>query len=296
MTNWLCFNFMDDNNETYSDLLRRAAKQLSNAGIEGGLRDARRLMENAGGVSAAELIAAENDVVSTETLNVFEEFIERRGKGEPVSRIAKKREFWGLEFDISPDVLDPRPDTETLVEVVISQWQEHYKSVLDLGTGSGCILLSILHEKRQALGIGVDQSEAALEIAKINSKKLELDERTQFNTSNWFEAVKGKTYDVIVSNPPYIPSADIEHLDVDVKEYDPMSALDGGEDGYDDYRHIISNAKNYLAASGLIAFEVGIGQADKIAEMLAKVGFLHINIREDLSGVKRCVYATAPRV
>ena len=234
--------------------------------------------------------------VSDGTKKSFEDVVERRAKKEPVSRIAQKREFWGLEFEISPDVLDPRPDTETLVETVLEAWQVSYDTVLDLGTGSGCILLSILNEQKHAHGIGLDQSEAALEIARKNSLRLEVDGRCEFYQSDWFGAVSGKKFDVIVSNPPYIPTADIEHLEVDVKEYDPMSALDGGIDGYDDYRHIISNAQKHLTEDGLIAFEVGIGQADMVAEMLAKLGFFQINIRKDLSGVKRCVYALATRV
>lgn len=288
---------MAENTDTYGQLLRQAGAKLSNANIEGPLRDARRLMELAAGISPAQLIADEDSTPSFNIIEKFENYIKRRIQGEPVSRISQRREFWSLEFEISTDVLDPRPDTETLVELVLSQWRENYTNVLDLGTGSGCILLSILSERFKAKGVGLDQSEAALDIAKKNASKLKLGERASFLQSDWFSALSNEQhFDVIVSNPPYIPSGDIAHLDKDVRDYDPTSALDGGIDGYDDYRRIIDNAKTYLNENGLIAFEVGINQSEKVCDLLQNMKFEHINFRKDLSGIKRCVYARAPRV
>ncbi|ACT58509.1 peptide chain release factor N(5)-glutamine methyltransferase [Hirschia baltica] len=288
---------MNETVQTYSDALRLAAQKLARADVEGPLRDARRLMELAAGMSTTDLIAEENTQIPLQISAKFSAFIQRRLEGEPISRIAGRREFWGLEFVITSDVLDPRPDTETLVELVLSEWKSDYKNVLDLGTGSGCILLSILSEKLSAQGLGLDQSEKALGVATKNAEKLELKQRARFQNSNWFDALTPEQkFDVIVSNPPYIPSADIEVLDIDVKKYDPLSALDGGEDGYDDYRHIISKAKVHLNKNGLIAFEVGFNQAEKVCELLENEKFIHINVRKDLSGVKRCVYGYASSV
>ncbi|MFC7291283.1 peptide chain release factor N(5)-glutamine methyltransferase [Hirschia litorea] len=282
---------------TYSEALRAAAIELSAKDIEGPLRDARRLMEVAAGISATDLIAEENNALSAAILKRFDEFIARRCKGEPVSRIAGRREFWGLEFQVTRDVLDPRADTETLVELVLDTWCPDAVDVLDMGTGSGCVLLSILHERCNARGVGLDQSESALNIAALNAENLGLHSRSQFLKSNWFDALEdGAAFDVIVSNPPYIPSADIEHLDRDVRNYDPMAALDGGADGLDDYRAIIGAARSYLRPNGLIAFEVGFDQAEKVMDLLTKANFIDVKVRLDLSGVKRCVYARVSNV
>lgn len=288
---------MNSEIKTYSNVLRLAAVQLSAHQIEGPLRDARRLMELATGKSATELIADENSPIDTVISDLFDQLVARRSQGEPVSRIAGKREFWGLEFQVTPDVLDPRADTETLVELVLDEWSADAVDVLDMGTGSGCVLLSILHERSYARGIGLDQSRAALAVAQTNSAQLKLSSRSTFLESNWFDALPdGAMFDVIVSNPPYIPSADIAHLDRDVREYDPMSALDGGTDGLDDYRRIIARAGSYLRPNGQIAFEVGFDQSEKVSELLIKAGFIGVNSRQDFSGVKRCVYARVSNV
>ncbi len=288
---------MNNETKTYSEVLRLAAAQLSSHQIEGPLRDARRLMELAAGKSATELIADEDRLVEAAISMSFEAFIARRSRGEPVSRIAGKREFWGLEFQVTPDVLDPRADTETLVELVLDEWSAGAVDVLDMGTGSGCVLLSILHERSEASGVGLDKSQAALAIAQANATQLELSSRSTFLESNWFDGLPdGAMFDVIVSNPPYIPSDDIENLDRDVRDYDPLSALDGGMDGLDDYRHIIARAGSYLRPNGQIAFEVGFDQAEKVSELLIKAGFIGVNSRQDFSGVKRCVYARVSNV
>lgn len=283
---------LPEETQTLGELLRQGASRLKEANIEGPVRDARRLLEFTTGYSSTQLIADEYAEADEKTVSAFIKLIERRASGEPVSRILGKREFWGLSFNISPDVLDPRPDTETIVEVILQEWRDTDKSVLDLGTGSGCILLSVLHEKQAAKGWGLDQSADALKIAKQNAEDLEIGQRAAFLQSDWFSALeKDHLFDIIVSNPPYIPTSDINMLDVDVQKFDPMSALDGGEDGLDDYRSIIAQAKNHMTENGLLVFEVGYNQADDVAELLRYSGFSDINYKKDLAGVKRCVYA-----
>lgn len=193
----------------------------------------------------------------------------------PLSRIIKNREFWGLDFIVSPDVLDPRADSETLIETLLHFIPPSSKPLnfLDLGTGSGCLLLSLLHEYKNATGIGADLSPEALKIAQLNAKHLDLSNRATFIQSNWFNSITAQKFDVILSNPPYIPSHDIDNLADNVKLYDPLSALDGGDDGLDPYHTIASQAANYLKPNGVLIFEMGYDQADRLFDILAKHGF-----------------------
>ncbi|NRA85899.1 MAG: peptide chain release factor N(5)-glutamine methyltransferase [Rhizobiales bacterium] len=193
----------------------------------------------------------------------------------PISRILKSREFWGLEFVISADVLDPRADSEILIETLLHFIPPSNQplNILDLGTGTGCLLLSLLSEYINSTGIGIDYSEKALKIANINATNLKLKNRCEFIKSNWFDELPSQKFDIIISNPPYIPSIDINQLDDNVKLYDPLDALDGGLDGFDPYHIIARQAANYLKPNGILIFEMGYDQADTLFEILHKNGF-----------------------
>ncbi len=193
----------------------------------------------------------------------------------PISHIIKSREFWGLEFIIDESTLDPRADSEVIIETLLHFIPPSDKELrfLDLGTGSGCLLLSVLSEYKSATGIGVDYSPDALKIANKNATNLNLSHRAEFIRSNWFDNIPTQKFDVIISNPPYITSADIKNLDDNVKLYDPLLALDGGTDGLDPYRNIAKNAAKYLTPDGVLIFEMGYNQANKLFEILHKNNF-----------------------
>ena len=276
----------------YRDLMDTGARRLALAGIEGARRDARRLMQAAARLDAAGLIAAETDPAATETASTYNALIERRATGEPVSKIIGRREFFGRKFKITPDVLDPRPDTEIVVEQALALLPTAPARVLELGAGSGCIIATLIAERPTWTGLGVDVSEAALRIARHNCDELGVGERVELQKSDWFSTVStSETFDLIISNPPYIASEEIERLDREVRDYDPRLALDGGDDGLAPYRLICREAYLRLRPNGAIVFEVGIGQAADVEKILQFSGeFAEIGKCKDLSGTERCVY------
>ncbi len=281
---------------TVSDLISKARKELASNQIEGAKRDARLLLQHATGWTASDVISAPEKIVSDEIIAQFDASIERRKMGEPVSRIIGQRSFWGHKFIVSPDVLDPRPDTETLVEVMLEVGGNVGGDVLELGVGSGCVLISYLLEKNDASGVGVDISEGALSIAQRNAEKLGVSNRLKLRQSNWFSALEdNERFDLIVSNPPYIPREDINGLSRDVREFDPISALDGGEDGLAPYRIIAKEAGARLKPGGSLVLEIGVGQAEAVSQLLTQHGFVNVNIRKDLSDMQRCVYGRTDR-
>lgn len=223
-----------------------------------------------------------------------EAMLEQRLQHKPLDKILGHREFYKYEFKVSEDVLSPRPDTEILVENAL----EILKSIpsakiLDLGCGSGCIIESLLKDLSFASGCAVDISDKALATAKENADNLAVSERIRFVNASWFDTdfvtSVGEKFEMIVSNPPYIPSDDIKTLDREVKEYDPMLALDGGKSGYDSYERIAKIAPQLLHNGGYVLLEAGIGQAEKIADIFMLQGFNLLKIADDLSGIARCV-------
>lgn len=221
----------------------------------------------------------------------------RRLAREPVSRILGQREFWGRRFTLSPSVLDPRPDTETLVETALDILREESRSaaelrILDLGTGTGCILLTLLAELPNAWGLGVDRDMAALAVARGNAASLGLAGRAAFACSNWADAICGP-FDLVVSNPPYIPAADIETLEPEVRCHDPRLALDGGADGLDAYRRIIDGHARVVAPGAWLIFESGVNQVMEILTLLgyteSKGAIGGCKIRRDMAGIERVV-------
>jgi release factor glutamine methyltransferase len=256
--------------------------------------DAKALVLHACGLSPEAYFLDPNVALNAAQVAEIKAHAHRRLAREPVSRILGRREFWGLDFEISPDVLDPRPDTETIIEAALDLLEaEGGKSqplrILDLGTGSGCILLALLHEFPEAFGVGVDMSLAALSLAKRNAQALSLDERTAFLCADWGEGLNS-TFDLIVSNPPYIPSSHIAALEPEVKNHDPPRALDGAADGLAAYRAIAPRAARLLKADGWLLLEAGCGQADDIAQLFVSAPWsAKPRYFRDLGGINRVV-------
>lgn len=281
---------------TRTEALAWLAEAFARAGLEDPRREARLALCEAGGLSAAALIAAPETALGQPAAVRLADLAARRAAGEPLSKIAGRREFWGLTLVVSPDVLDPRPETETLVEAalkLIGQRRREPLRILDLGVGSGAILCALLTECPSAQGLGVDASPAAVAIARRNLEACGLAERADVRLGSWTDGVKGP-FDLIVSNPPYIPSADIEGLAPEVRDFDPRLALDGGADGLDAYRAILPPSVGLLAPGGRLIVEVGAGQGGDVLGLAARLGFVHAETRRDLAGVERVVIGERP--
>jgi len=278
--------------DTLQSQLKAAEARLAVTGIETARLDAEILMAHVLGCPRMALYGKLTAAVPQQVLSEFDALLSRRLTCEPVAYITGEQEFWSLPFKVTPDTLIPRPDTETLVETVLRQMDGlPVRRVLDLGTGSGCILLSLLHELRDALGTAVDISAGALSVAKENAVSLDLQERVEFFQGSWLAPLdKQAQFDVIVSNPPYIPSKDMASLMADVRLYEPGSALDGGEDGLGPYRLIADQAPAFLAPGGLLAVEVGIHQAGDVMALFDAAGLVGTGKVKDLGGVERVVY------
>lgn len=273
-------------------------RELRDNGIDTPALDARVLLMSATGLSVEALIARGRDPFPRAAEKRLVDFVSRRLAGEPVSRIRGMREFYGREFLIDPNTLDPRADTETLIEAVLevlARQGDRKKPVriLDLGTGSGCILVTLLSELPEARGVGVDISWRALRIARQNARCLGVGDRAGFLTANWFEGLQGQ-FDLIVSNPPYIAHREIDDLPREVGRYDPVRALDGGLDGLDAYRDIARSAACFLRPGGHLLVEIAPTQADDVAGLFQQGGLIVPTnaITVDLGGRPRCVYAT----
>jgi release factor glutamine methyltransferase len=273
-----------------SDLYRANIQLLKEAGVETAALDARLLMQHVLELGQADFITANNHEIVKEKAQEIAKLISRREEGEPVSKIIGIKEFYGRDFITTNDTLDPRPDTETLIDQAL-KWangQGKPLSILDLGTGTGCILITLLLELEGAKGTAVDVSPEALEVAKRNAEKHGLDDFVTFFESNWFENVTGK-YDLIVSNPPYIPNPDIESLAKEVRNHDPILALDGGEGGINPYKTILSQIKTFLKPEGRAFFEIGYNQQDDITRLIEESESRLVGITPDIAGIPRVV-------
>ena len=269
------------------DLLTLGQQKLKQADIDTAGRDARLLAAAAMDINTAQVTLKALDHVSKQQQDHFESMIEQRRSFKPVSRILGKRQFWKLWFEISPDVLDPRGDSEVLVNLALQQKADR---ILDLGTGSGILALTILSEWPDALAVGADICEKALLIAQRNAVQLEVSDRFQAQKSDWFEAIGGQ-FDLIVSNPPYIGEDEIPHLDPDVRLYDPMIALSPGRDALQAYQNIAYDAIGYLKPGGRLLVEIGFRQGEAVRELFASNGLKEIEIIQDLNGLDRVVCA-----
>jgi release factor glutamine methyltransferase len=277
---------------TIGALIASGAAQLKQAGIEAPLREARLLLGRAAGLGLSAMIGWPEREVPADAADSFHGFIDRRLRREPVSRILGRREFWSLDFAVTEATLDPRPDTETLVEAVLAQLPDRQATLrlADFGTGTGCILLALLSELPNAYGIGLDRSAEAARVAAANAAALGLAGRAGFVVGDWAESIAGGL-DIAVSNPPYIPSAQIDRLEPDVADYDPVGALDGGADGLDAYRILVPACARILRPGGLAAFEIGQGQDPDVAAFCRAAGLHVLEIRPDLAGIGRVVLA-----
>lgn len=272
-----------------------AAAVLRQAGIATPELDARLLLCHATGLSHEAYVANRAGALQQAARARFDQAIARRLKREPVSRITGSREFYGRRFDVAPQALDPRPDTETLIEAALALverrgWRGKRLKLLDLGTGTGCILVTLLAELPQATGIGTDLSAPALALAAANAERLGVAARAAFVAADWLDGIGG-SYHLILSNPPYLASGEIAGLAQEVAGYDPLLALDGGHDGLDAYRHIAARAPAVLAEHGGLLVEIGACQAADVQAILSAAG-LALELDEAVS----CDLAGRPRV
>ncbi len=275
----------------YQDCYREGREALRNAGIAEADLDARLLLEFVCGTNRNDLLVHGDKEVETEMLVSYRTAIERRSEHIPLQHITGEQDFMGLSFRVNEHVLIPRQDTEILVEEVMRNMQEHDR-ILDMCTGSGCILISLLHYSNWCEGVGVDISAEALEIAKENALSLLTEEKyPTWLQSNLFETVEGH-FDIIVSNPPYIRTEVIETLMPEVRCHEPMQALDGMSDGLFFYRNIVKEAPRYLKKEGRLYFEIGHDQAGQVSELMKQGGFSDIQVVKDYAGLDRVVYGT----
>lgn len=273
--------------KTYKDALEYGKQRLLECEIEDANLDAWLLLEYVSGISRSWYFVHEDEEVSENEIEKYQMLIEKRGKHIPLQQLTKEAYFYGMKFFVNENVLIPRQDTEVLVEQVLnlSKGKEKLK-LLDMCTGSGCILLALLANLKQASGTGVDLSEKALEVAQKNGRELGIE--VSWIQSNLFDKVSG-SYDIIVSNPPYIETSVIEGLMDEVKLYEPRMALDGTEDGLFFYREITMQAGKYLKNNGILAFEIGYNQGKAVSEFMKENGYKEVQVLQDLAGLDRVV-------
>jgi|AraplaMF_Col_mMF_1032025.scaffolds.fasta_scaffold00010_291 release factor glutamine methyltransferase len=275
---------------TIGEALVQAARRLGEAGIERPQAEARILLEAASGRGRGQLIAFPEYALTPAQCEAFDTQVSRRCAREPISRILGSREFWSLRFAVGAATLDPRPDSETLVAAVLARIPDRDAEItlLDLGTGTGCLLLALLSELPRAKGLGIDISAEARDIAATNAEALRLDARAEFRQGDWARDISAQ-FDVIVSNPPYIESSSIDDLAPEVAQYDPRRALDGGADGLSAYRALVPQAAALLKPRGLLALEIGAGQGAAVRKLATDAGLSDLGGAEDLAGIERCL-------
>lgn len=271
--------------ETVADTLTRATMMLAAAGIDGPERDARVLLAHVMDIDQSGLMARMTEPLPQSALYGMDRVVAVRSLHQPVSHITGRRAFWNHEFLVNSDVLDPRPDTETLVAAAL---EKPFNNVLDLGTGSGAIVLSLLAERPQSMGVATDISAKALDTARRNAGRIGVADRVQFKESDWFENVSGQ-FDLVVSNPPYIADSEMQNLAPEVRDWEPHLALTPGGDGLEAYRVMAKGLKAVLAPQGRALFEIGYRQAIDVSQIFTKAGFTHLQVLPDLSGHDRVI-------
>jgi release factor glutamine methyltransferase len=280
---------------TARDLIGPLAAQLAAAGIEGARAEAWLLLAAATGRPRAALMAGMAGSLSADEALRLETMVSRRCAREPIAYILGEKEFWSLPFRVGPAVLIPRPETETVVEAALARVADRSAPlrILDLGTGSGCLLLALLSELPQATGIGTDVSAAPLAIAGLNAARLGLAGRVELRQSDWGREI-APAFDLIVGNPPYIAAGEWQMLQPEVREFEPSAALLAGPDGLAAYRALAPDCARLLAPGGSVALEIGAGQGDAVAGILARAGLALEERRRDLAGIERCLVARLP--
>ena len=273
-------------------LLNQASKTLKQLSNTSSKLDSEILLSKIIKKNRKYLILNSNEELKKENIKSFDYLVKRRKKGEPIAYLINKKEFWKQNFYINQNVLIPRPDTETLVEETLKLFNVNSKlNMLDIGTGSGCILLSILKERRNFFGTGIDISKKAINVARFNAKMHQLSNRVKFYNSDVDKFLIGK-YDLVVSNPPYIKRQDLKYLEVDVKGFEPKLALDGGKDGFSKITKVISKTSTLLKRNGRFILEIGFGQKKKILSILKQNNFFINKVLKDYGKNDRCIIST----
>jgi len=272
--------------------IRKGIIILSEKKIKTAELDSEILMSKAINKEKKFIILNFNNEIPKENLNIFNDLVNQRSKGKPIAYLLKKKEFWKNEFVVDRNVLIPRPDTEILVEQALELTKNKNKlNLLDVGVGSGCILLSILNEKKNFYGTGIDICGKSLSICRVNSHKLGLKKRVKLFKSNIDNFQYGK-YDLIISNPPYIKKYDLKCLEKDVIGFEPKQALDGGIEGLSEIRKVISKSSELIKKNGFLILEIGFDQKNRVKQLLQNKGFYIKKIVKDLSGHDRCIVST----
>jgi release factor glutamine methyltransferase len=267
-----------------------AKRRLQAAGTDSPVIDARLLVEAAAGATRADILAEPRRALSADQIATLEAYLVRRERREPVSHILGVKGFWKIMLRVTPAVLTPRPDTETILDVVLPMFAEHEAfNVLDLGVGSGAVLLAILAERPAARGLGVDVSEEAIAVARENAANLGLAGRAALMRGDWTTGFDGGQFDLVVSNPPYIPTDEITSLAPEVRDHEPRLALDGGVDGLDAYRELAPQILRVLAPGGHFAVEIGPGQTGAVETLFGDAGAEGLSVTKDLADRERVV-------
>jgi len=276
-----------------AEVLREATQVLNNAGVPEARREAGSLLSFVLGKDRTFLISHAEDPVDDDSFRRFEEVVERRASGEPLQYITGVQDFFGREFRVTPDVLIPRPETELLVEAAIEVvgGPESSPSICDVGTGSGCIALTLLCEIRNARAVAIDKSPAALEIAKLNARNLSVAERAVFAVSDCFDSLDANEYqfDLVVSNPPYVSAAFMAGLQREVRDHEPLIALSPGPDGLSVIRRLLNETPGFLKNHGHLIMEIGFDQGEAIKSLIDEEIWHLVDIRPDLQGIPRIV-------
>ena len=274
------------------NILNKGANILKANKIPNPFLDSEILLSESINRSKKHIILNPKEILKSKHLNSFNKLIRRRKKGEPIAYLINKKEFWNNEFYVNKDVLIPRPDTELIIEQVLKIYpKDSQLQVLDIGTGSGCILLSILKERTNFYGTGIDISQKSINVSNFNAKKLKLSNRSKFYNSDVDNFEIGK-YDLIVSNPPYIELLSLKYLDRDVVNFEPKLALNGGFDGFSKIRKVISKASNLIKKNGKLILEIGFNQKNEVNKILKKEGFYINKVLKDYGNNDRCIIST----
>ena len=276
----------------YQEILNEGSKTLKLNNIKSYNLDSEILLSSTLKLNRSQLLLNLNKRIENQKKKIFFNFIERRRKNEPIAYITGYKEFWKTKFKVNKNVLIPRPDTETIIEQVLNELDiNSSKKILDIGTGSGCIIISILNERKKCFGVGIDISKNAVKLAKYNAKIQHIDNRIKFLNSD-IDNFCGDKYDLIISNPPYIKHHEINGLEKDIKNHEPNVALDGGIDGYNKIRLIIEKSSILIKKTGKLFLELGINQTRETLKILNLNGFYKTKVIKDLASKNRCIVST----
>ena len=275
-------------------LLNQGSFQLKSKGIFSHILDAEILLSKILGKKREKILVNLDQIICNNQIKLYKKLIARRSLKEPIAYILNEKEFWGKSFEVNKNTLIPRPETELMVEKLLTYFKQKKVKILDIGTGTGCILVSLLSELKKSSGVGIDISKKALLIANKNAKRYLNETRYKFINKS-FKDVYNYKFDLIVSNPPYIKSIDMKNLDQDIKRFEPHIALDGGNDGLDVIRKVIYKAREILKINGTLALEIGSGQFRKVSEILKSNNFKIENRIKDFEDNIRCIISSLKR-